>query len=109
MDASQLLTVETGVMTIMAVLALVGVANTVLTFVEKIKKAKQPHDDHIEMVNRHEEKLNNDYEIIRDMQAEQRILLQNDLLVMEHIIAGNHVDKLKERVDFMHRYLIENR
>lgn len=109
MDVSQLLTVETEVTIVMGILALVGVANTVFTFVEKVKSAKKPHDDHIAMVEAHEEKLLNDYELIRDMQTEQRILLQNDLLIMEHIINGNHVDKLKERVDFIQRYLIDKR
>lgn len=107
MDVSQLLTAETIVVVVMAVLAAMGIANTALTFVEKVKTAKQPHDDHIEMVKQHEEKLLNDYELIREMQAEQRILLQNDLLVMEHIINGNHVEKLKEQRDFIHRYLID--
>lgn len=107
MDVSQLLTMETVVVVVMAVLAVMGIANTALTFAEKVKKAKQPHDDHIEMVQQHEEKLLNDYELIREMQAEQRILLQNDLLIMEHIINGNHVEKLKEQRDFIHRYLID--
>lgn len=108
-EVADLLTIETQVTLVMAVLAIVGVINTILTFVEKVKKAKKPHDDHIEMVQRHEEKLLNDYELIKEMQAEQRILLQNDLLIMEHIIAGNHVDKLKEQRDFIQRYLIDKR
>lgn len=74
---------------------------------DRIKAAKKPHDDHIKQVKDHEQKLLRDFETIKEMQAEQRILLQNDLLVMEHIINGNHVDKLQEQRDFIHRYLIE--
>ena len=74
---------------------------------DRFKAAKKPHDDHVKQVKEHEEKLLRDYETMREIQAEQRILLQNDLLVMEHIINGNHVDKLQEQRDFIHRYLIE--
>lgn len=73
----------------------------------KIKQAKKPHDDHVAQVKEHEEKLNNDYVVLEELKAEMRILLTNDILVMNHIIEGNHVDKLKEQRDFLHRYLIE--
>lgn len=107
MDVSQLLTVETEVTVVMAILALVGVANTIFTLVEKVKSAKKPHDEHIEMVQRHEEKLNNDWEIIRKMQEENRLLIENDMLVIEHIINGNHVDELRKQHQKLQKHLIE--
>lgn len=79
----------------------------VFTFYEKIKLAKKPHEDRVQMIQEHDRKLENDYQVIKEMQTEQRILLQNDLLIMEHIINGNHIHKLQEQRDFIHRYLIE--
>lgn len=73
---------------------------------DRFKAAKKPHDDHVQQVQEHEEKLLHDFEVIKDLQAEQRILIENDLAILEHIINGNHVDRLKDRRDFIQRYLI---
>ena len=74
---------------------------------DRFKAAKKPHDDHIAMVERHEEKLVNDFEVIKDMQAELRLLIENDLLIIDHIINGNHIDEFRARREFIQRYLID--
>ena len=91
---------------VMAVLAVIGLGNTVFTFVRNWKDAKKPHDEHVEMVKKHEEKLNNDWETIHQMQEENHLMLEVNLAVIEHIINGNHVDKLKEKRDKLQEYLI---
>ena len=74
---------------------------------DRFKAAKKPHDEHVKQVKEHEEKLVHDFEMIKDMQAQNRILIENDLIVMEHIINGNHIERLKEQRDLIQRYLIE--
>lgn len=58
-------------------------------------------------IKEHEEKLNRDYKIIQELQEQNKLLIENDLAVIEHIIGGNHVDRLKDRRDRIQSYLIE--
>lgn len=74
---------------------------------DRFKAAKKPHDQHVEMVLRHEEKLTNDWNVLLKIQEENRLLLENDMLVIEHIINGDHVDRLKDQHIKLQRHLIE--
>lgn len=90
-----------------AVGAIISGGTQIMTFIEKAEKLKKPHDDHVAMVQEHDKKLNNDFMLLEEIQAQLRISMQTDLLVLEHIISGNHVEKLKDQRDFIQRYLIE--
>ena len=89
------------------VFSVINFGSSALTFIEKVKETKRPHDEHVAMVKEHDQKLLNDYHTIRDMQTELRLLLSSQLQVLDHIISGNHIDKLKESRDFIERYLID--
>lgn len=107
MDLPQLLTAETMVTVVMAAFAFIGLGNTVFTLVRNVKDAKKPHDERLEILKQHEEKLERDYKIIQDLQVSNQLLIENDLAVIEHVINGNHIDRLKVRRDRMQQYLIE--
>lgn len=98
---------EVAVMVVTAFLALIAAATSVMTFWEKAKAIKKPHDDRLEELKAHGIKLDNDYEMIKETQEELRIVLRTELLVLEHIISGNHTDRLIEQRDFIQRYLID--
>lgn len=97
-----------GAILVTAVLVIVNTGTQVMTFVEKLRTAKKPHDDHVQQVNDHTEQIEELHSLLRETQQLHRVGMTTDMLVLEHIISGNHVDKLKEQRDFIHRYLIDN-
>lgn len=74
---------------------------------DRFKAAKKPHDDHIQQVKEHEEKLERDYKMICKLQEQNHLLIENDLAVIEHIINDNHISRLIDRREEIQRYLIE--
>lgn len=93
---------------VLLILAAINAGTAVMTFIEKFKNAKKPHDEHLAQVAEHDEKLDRDYKLLQEVVSRLGILLQGHLLILDHLIQGNHVDKLKEHREFIERYLIEN-
>lgn len=96
------------VIVVLLLLAGVNAGNTVLSFVKNIKEAKKPHDDHVTKVNEHEEKLDRDWQALQLMRDELGILLNGQMLLLQHEITGDHIEKLQEHQDFIQRYLIDH-
>lgn len=93
---------------ILLILAAINAGTAIMTFVEKIKAAKKPHDDHVATVQEHGQMLERDWQVLSELKAQIRILLTGHLLILDHIIQGDHIEKLQEHREFIDRYLIEN-
>lgn len=93
---------------VLLILAAINAGTAIMTFVEKIKAAKKPHDEHLAQVAEHDEKLDRDYKMLKEVISRLEILLKGHLLILDHLIQGNHINKLKEHREFIERYLIEN-
>lgn len=91
----------------MTFLALCGVIVLLLNVATGFRNFRKPYEERLDQLREHEEKLLNDYEEIKDLKDEVRILLQGQMLITEHIVTGNHVDKLRKHYDDTQRYLID--
>lgn len=99
--------------------AIVSGGTQIMTFIEKITNIKKPHDAHVEMVRRHDEKLLHDYEVIeehghrlakvedeiKEVNVQNRILIRSLKQLLQHVITGNHIDDLKVEYGILTRYL----
>lgn len=96
---------------VVVVLAAIGAATAILTLVEKVRSVSKPGH---ERMNRHEEYLARDHDEIAnarsdidELKSENRIQTETLLVMLQHMIDGNDIEALKERRDFMFRYLNE--
>lgn len=91
--------------TFMVLFAFTGVFLTIYNAIKAIRDLSKPHTDHIEMVKDHEERLKNSEDCMQEIKGGNHILLEAMILLLDHSIYGNHTEDLKERKDFIIRYL----
>ena len=71
-----------------------------------VKEFKKPNDDLKETVEKHERLLNNDNNRLEDIENSNKMMLQCLLVMINHNITGNGIDKLKETRDELQKFLI---
>lgn len=71
-----------------------------------IKEAKKPNDDLKKEVQHHTVLLNNDNERLRSMEESNKMILQCLLVILNHDITGNGIEKMKESRDELETYLV---
>ncbi|MDY5372037.1 MAG: hypothetical protein SPG36_06215 [Eggerthellaceae bacterium] len=72
-----------------------------------IERWRKPGRDAAEKLAEHERRLDEADECMRELMEGQRMSNRGMLQLLNHLIDGNHVDKLKEERDAMERYLVE--
>ena len=71
-----------------------------------IKEIKKPSEDLKAKVDKHDTLLNDDNERLKDVEASNKMILQCLLVIINHDITGNCIDKMKEARDELQEYLI---
>lgn len=71
-----------------------------------IKEVKKPNDDLKKMVTDHERLLSADDERLRAIEESNKMILQSLLVIINHNITGNGVEKMKEARSDLEEYLI---
>jgi len=71
-----------------------------------VKEIKKPSEDLKAKVDSHEEKLNNDNERLKAVEESNKMILQCLLVIINHDITGNCIDKMKEARDELQEFLI---
>jgi hypothetical protein len=71
-----------------------------------VKEIKKPGDDLVAKVNLHESLLKKDNERLKDMETSNKMILQCLLIIINHDITGNGIEKMKETRDELQEYLI---
>ena len=71
-----------------------------------VKEIKKPGDDLVAKVNLHETLLKKDNERLKDMETSNKMILQCLLIIINHDITGNGIEKMKETRDELQEYLI---
>lgn len=74
--------------------------------IKAVKDMRKPQTDQASLVMEHDEKLLNDYKDIQELKKEVRIILECLRPMLQHLVDGDDVESLKERLDFLDRYLI---
>lgn len=75
-------------------------------FIRIIKEIKKPSDDLKEQVAAHESYLKSDNLRLKEVEDSNKLILQSLLVIINHDITGNGIDKLKETRTNIQEYLI---
>ena len=81
------------------IIAIWGVKNIV-------KEFKKPSDDLKKLVDRHSALLDNDNKRLKETEESNKMILQCLLVIINHDITGNGVEKMKEARNDLQEYLI---
>ena len=71
-----------------------------------VKEIKKPKDDLVAKVKLHDELLKKDNERLKEMETSNKLILQCLLIIINHDITGNGIEKMKETRDELQEYLI---
>lgn len=71
-----------------------------------VKEAKKPNDDLKNTVAKHDILLDNDNRRLKEIEDSNKMVLQCLLVIINHDITGNGIDKMKEARDELQNFLI---
>lgn len=71
-----------------------------------IVELKKPNDDLKAKVERHEDLLVNDNNRLKEVEDSNKMILQCLLVIINHEITGNGIDRLKDTRDALQEYLV---
>lgn len=71
-----------------------------------VKEAKKPNDDLRAMVEKHDQKLNNDHKRLQEIETSNQMILKSLLVIINHDITGNGIEKMKTARADLEEYLI---
>lgn len=72
-----------------------------------VKEVKKPSDDLKEKVIQHDQFFANDKKRIDNIEESNKILCKSMLVLINHEITGNGIDKMKQARDELQDFLIE--
>lgn len=72
-----------------------------------VKELKKPNDNLRNDVDEHSRLLENDNRRLNDIEESNRMILQSLLVIINHEITGNGIEKMKDTRDKLQEYLIE--
>ena len=72
-----------------------------------IKELRKPKQDLKSEVDRHSKLLDTDNTRLKEVEESNKMILQCLLVIINHDITGNGIDKLKSTRDKLQEYLIE--
>lgn len=71
-----------------------------------VKEIKKPNDDLKNTVAQHDKLLDNDNKRLKEIECSNRMILQCLLVIINHDITGNGIEKMKSARDELQEYLI---
>lgn len=73
-----------------------------------IREMTQPFRDLVKRVEQLEKYSNNDFERFKQQDEKFRLVLKCEMQIMQHMIDGNHIHKMKETKEEVEDYLVNN-
>lgn len=89
------------------ILAICSLITAVWGVYKIVKELKKPNENLKEEVARHSQLLDTDNERLNDIEESNRMVLQSLLVIINHEITGNGIEKMKDTRDKLQEYLIE--
>ena len=71
-----------------------------------VKEVKKPNDDLKNTVDKHDMLLDNDNRRLKEIEDSNKMVLQCLLVIINHDITGNGIEKMKEARDELQNFLI---
>lgn len=72
-----------------------------------VKEVKKPNDDLKALVSKHSQILDNDNERLKEVEDSNQMILKCLLVLINHNITGNGIEKMKAARDDLQDYLID--
>lgn len=72
-----------------------------------VKEARKPNDDLKAKVEKHDRLLDKDNKRLEEVETSNQMILQSLLVIINHEITGNGVEKMKTVRDSLEEYLIK--
>ena len=72
-----------------------------------VKEIRKPNDDLKEAVAKHAQMLDNDNHRLKEMENSDQMILRSLLVIINHEITGNGIEKMKETRDEIQEFLIK--
>lgn len=88
------------------IVALCGLITAIYAVYKILKQANKPYEDLRETVEKHGEMLDRDNRRLKNFEEDNRIIMQSLLVIINHDITNNGIDKLKEAREMIQDYLI---
>lgn len=85
-------------------IAIIGAA--VVYIYNLIFRVKKPNKDRDEMLKRHSEMLDNDNRRLKEVEADNKIIMKSLLAIMSHELDGNHTEQLRQAKSELEEHLI---
>lgn len=89
-------------------LSICSAVTVVINARKAIKELTQPFRDLVRRVEKLEKYAGNDYERFKEQDEKFRLVLKCEMQIMQHMIDGNHINKMKETKMEVEEYLVKN-
>ncbi len=94
------------VITSSQILAFCAMTTAIWGVYKIVKEIKKPSEDLKQKVKQHDDLLNSDNERLKEVEDSNKMILQCLLVIINHDITGNGIDRLKHTRDELQDYLI---
>lgn len=88
------------------ILAFCGLITALYGVWKIVKEIKKPNDDMKELVNKHSQILNKDNKRLNEVEDSNQMILKCLLVIINHDVTGNGIEKMKSTRDELQEYLI---
>ena len=89
------------------ILAFCGFITAIWGVWKIVKELRKPNEDLKKQVEKHDDLLNTDNRRLKEIEDSNKMTLQCLLVIINHSITGNGVDKLKQTRDELQEFLIK--
>lgn len=88
------------------ILAFCGLVTALYGVWKIVKELKKPNDDMKELVNEHSRNLDRDNKRLKEVEDSNQMILKCLLVIINHDITGNGIEKMTSARDELQAYLI---
>ena len=108
MEGTSTMNVHDLTITIQTLLSIFGAISIVVAGTASITKMFSPFKELKAKVDEHDDIINGMTESVQKQSNMQREVCKSLIVIMNHEITGNSIDKLKERQEDLQKFLIDN-
>lgn len=94
---------------VLVAFGILGLAAMVFSLIQSWRLFRKPYVERNATIEEHSEKLDRDWEALQEIKGEMSMLLSGQMLIVQHIVTNDHMEKLIEHQDLVQRYLINHR
>ena len=86
--------------------ALVVLVSGIISIAKNVKELRKPAFDYDQWRRQTDVKLDNDNKRINEIERADKVMMQSQLAILNHLRTGNGEEKIKEAQDAINNYLV---